>query len=1205
MKHIFSIALLLLSFIVFSQPTSFSPKGIGGGGALFFPRINPANDNEFYVSCDMSELFHSTDFGDSYSQIHYSKLQVFNTSTYEFTNDPQIAYCSYNDGNTGYPVKTTDGGNTWNNISAYDVNTYGNIYTMSANYNNPLQLLIGAYGDILFSNDGGASFTLVKHAANNGAGLIMGGVFWEGNNIYIGTNDGLITSNNAGSNFAVQTTTGIPAGQMIWSFAGAQSGSTTKFTCITANTADVYNGIMPWDYYTFAKGVYTMDNDNGTWVSKSAGIDFNNDFIMYVGMAQNNIDTIYLGGEDNASGGPLVYKSINAGTSWNKVFNTTNNSNIITGWEGASGDKAWSWSETCFGITVAPNNANKVLFGSYSNVESTSDGGITWKQAYVDTADQHAAGTNTPTKTTYKSIGLENTTCWQVHWKDANNMIASFSDIGCIRSTDTGNKWSFNYNGFSVNSLYRVEEAPNGTLYGACSNIHDMYQSTRLADAQLDVADANGKIVFSSDNGANWTTLHSFGHPVFWIAIDPNNADRMYASVIQYGGTAGSQVGGIYMTNNLSAGAASTWTKLANPPRTEGHPACIQVLNNGKMVCTFSGRRNSGGTFTNSSGVFVYDPGNTTWTDISDTGMHYWTKDIIIDPSDATQNTWYVAVFSGWGGAPNGLGGLYKTINSGTSWTKLTASQFDRATSITFNPQNVNQAYLTTETQGLWISSDMNVATPTWTVVNSYPFRQPERVFFNPFNQNEMWVTSFGNGMKVGSLTTSCIPPAAPTASNKTICYGNTASLSSSGTGILGWYNMATGGTYIGGSANYTTPALFSDATYYAQDSTCAASATRKAVVVKVNSLPTVTANSNAASVCAGTSVTLTGGGAASYTWTGGVSDGISFIPSSNNTYTVTGTDVNNCSNTDTIIVNVNTLPTPTVTANSSANTLCAGNPVTLTGSGAASYTWTNGVIDGMAFVPSSPYSYTVIGTNGNNCFNTATINIHVNSLPVVIANASTGTICKGSSATLTGSGANTYSWTGGVMEGISFIPSSTDTYTVTGTDANNCSNTAAITVNIDTLPNLTTTLNGVIITANQNGAAYQWLNCNNGNLHIANATNQNYTATTNGNYAVIITMNTCSDTSACVNINTVSVDEIINNDQLTIYPNPVNDILYFSTLFNTPISKINIYDTQGRLLISELAKGNFISTNSLGSGIYFITFIFRDNSIIYKKIVK
>jgi hypothetical protein len=132
--------------------------------------------------------------------------------------------------------------------------------------------------------------------------------------------------------------------------------------------------------------------------------------------------------------------------------------------------------------------------------------------------------------------------------------------------------------------------------------------------------------------------------------------------------------------------------------------------------------------------------------------MHYWTKDIIIDPSDATQSTWYVGVFSGWGGAPNGLGGLFKTTNRGSTWTKLTASQFDRVTSLTFNPALATQAFLTTETQGLWMSSNMNAATPTWTLVDSYPFRQPERVYFNPYNANQMWVSSFGNGMKVGLM---------------------------------------------------------------------------------------------------------------------------------------------------------------------------------------------------------------------------------------------------------------------------------------------------------------------------------------------------------------------------------------------------------------------------------------------------------------------
>src|ERR1051325_8058107 len=305
----------------------------------------------------------------------------------------------------------------------------------------------------------------------------------------------------------------------------------------------------------------------------------------------------------------------------------------------------------------------------------------------------------------------------------------------------------------SINSTYRVAQGANGTLYAGTSNIHDMYQSTRLADAQLDAADANGKISYSTDNGLTWTQLHSFGHPVFWVALDPNNPNRAYASVIHYNG--GSGVGGVYHCDDLNNLASSTWTLLPNPPNTEKHPACLVVLNDGKLVATYSGRRNSSGTFTASSGCFIYDPVGNSWTNVTDNGMKYWTKDIVVDPNDPNQNTWYVSVFREWGGPPNGLGGLYKTTNRGTSWTKLTGSTLDRVTSCTFNPSNANEIYLTTETQGLWMSGNINSGTPTFSNVASYPFRQPERVFFNPNNANEMWVSSFGNGMKMGLMNPS------------------------------------------------------------------------------------------------------------------------------------------------------------------------------------------------------------------------------------------------------------------------------------------------------------------------------------------------------------------------------------------------------------------------------------------------------------------
>ncbi|MES2836019.1 MAG: choice-of-anchor tandem repeat GloVer-containing protein [Bacteroidota bacterium] len=142
---------------------------------------------------------------------------------------------------------------------------------------------------------------------------------------------------------------------------------------------------------------------------------------------------------------------------------------------------------------------------------------------------------------------------------------------------------------------------------------------------------------------------------------------------------------------------------------------------------------------------------------------------------------------------------------------------------------------------------------------------------------------------------------------------------------------------------------------------------------------PPITANASATTVCAGSIVTLTGiGTATSYTWSGGVSDGIGFIPAiGTTTYTVTGTGGNICSNTNTISVKVNPLPSVTATAN--PVTVCVGDSITFEGGGANSYAWTGGITNGIRFRPSlGTNTYTVTGTDGNGCSNKASVTITV-----------------------------------------------------------------------------------------------------------------------------------------------------------------------------------------------------------------------------------
>ena len=222
---------------------------------------------------------------------------------------------------------------------------------------------------------------------------------------------------------------------------------------------------------------------------------------------------------------------------------------------------------------------------------------------------------------------------------------------------------------------------------------------------------------------------------------------------------------------------------------------------------------------------------------------------------------------------------------------------------------------------------------------------------------------------------------------------------------------------------------------------------------VTVYPLPVVQAGPDQ-SFCSGENVTLSGSGAATYSWNNGIQNGISFTPNAGvNSFTVTGISVNNCVNTDQVIITV--FPNPIVNAGSDLE-ICVGDFVLLSGTGAQTYSWDNNVINGFTFSPSvGTVTYTIVGTDINGCVGSDEVDIIVNPLPNVNAGLDT-LICPGSSVTLTASGASTYSWNGNVVNGAPFIPVQSATYTVTGTSSEGCVATDQVSVQLELIPNIT-----------------------------------------------------------------------------------------------------------------------------------------------------
>jgi len=87
--------------------------------------------------------------------------------------------------------------------------------------------------------------------------------------------------------------------------------------------------------------------------------------------------------------------------------------------------------------------------------------------------------------------------------------------------------------------------------------------------------------------------------------------------------------------------------------------------------------------------------------------------------------------------------------------------------------------------------------------------------------------------------------------------------------------------------------------------------------------------------------------------------------------------------------------------------------------------------------------------------------------------------------------------------------------------------------------------------------------------------------------------------------LTTVGIKDNILSNSFMMYPNPFNDRIILSNLSNKIIKHISIYDTQGKLVLSDNGSIGIINTSELNNGLYIIELIFSDNSTVHRKLVK
>ncbi|WP_341901962.1 gliding motility-associated C-terminal domain-containing protein [Fluviicola taffensis] len=467
-------------------------------------------------------------------------------------------------------------------------------------------------------------------------------------------------------------------------------------------------------------------------------------------------------------------------------------------------------------------------------------------------------------------------------------------------------------------------------------------------------------------------------------------------------------------------------------------------------------------------------------------------------------------------------------------------------------------------------------------------------VAFNPtVNQTYTVTGTDANGCQNTDQVDLVVNPL-PTVSAgapQAVCQGASVILSGAGAQSYTWNNSVTNGISF-------TPG--STQTYTVTGTDANGCQNTGQVVVTVNPLPLVEAGLPQA-VCQGTSVTLSGSGAQSYTWNNGGIDNVPFTPNATLTYTCTGTDANGCQNTDQVIVTVN--PSPTVNAGND-QVVCAGTSVTLSASGASNYVWNNGVTNGIAFTPGSTQTYTVtVSVNG--CQSTDQVTVTVNALPIVNAGADQS-ICIGSELTLSGSGAQNYIWNNGVTDGVSFTPGSTQTYTVTGTDANGCTDTDQITVTIVLIPNASVsadvTNGSPTLTVNfdnnsTNASTYHWSFGDGFQTNASTSASQQYGYTIPGEYVVVLT----AANGACVDTDTLLITVIPVPDPIVVIPNIFtpngdhNNDQFFLEVSYAKSVKVQIVNRWGDKMVDyDDVQGYWDGTvngNLASDGVYFFNY--------------
>jgi PKD repeat protein len=455
------------------------------------------------------------------------------------------------------------------------------------------------------------------------------------------------------------------------------------------------------------------------------------------------------------------------------------------------------------------------------------------------------------------------------------------------------------------------------------------------------------------------------------------------------------------------------------------------------------------------------------------------------------------------------------------------------------------------------------------------------------------------------------IPTAGFTYDLDTICLGESVAFTDTSSGTIISYDwVISGGSPATSSAQnpsstFTTPGTYDVQLIVANSGGPDTLLIPNAITVLGNLTNYSLTNDTA--LCDGACLTLQASGATNYTWSSATMNdtaaaSMQICPNIDTDYFIRITTSAACA-FDTVSVLVNTLPVVTIAG---LDTICEGEPLSLTAFGASTYLWNGGSNSNpLVASPSSNTTYQVVGTDSNGCLDSASFSVAVTALPIVSITGDTE-ICEGDTATLIGSSGNSYSWsTGQSSQQIEVTPTASQNYSLIITEPSGCSDSASVQVIVYALPATPIISQNAGDLTSSTALVYQWYD---GSGVIVGATSQNYTPLANGQYWVEVTdVNGCSSLSDPFDFQWIGVEEIKMKNLIQVYPNPADELIYVH--FSNTIHQIEVVDIMGHVVISKTLERNIRETTidlaSLASGCYTLMFLDCCDSELVRIVVR